>query len=57
MSQSVQHPGIDEIQIQGDVVDDVRELLISRSKPFEQMPPEGEGGVTASNVVVDEKSK
>lgn len=57
MSQSVQHPGIDEIQIQGDVMDDVRELLISRSKPFEQMPPEGEGGVTASNVVVDEKSK
>lgn len=57
VTQSVQHPGVDEIHIQGDVADEVKALLLQRAKPFEQMPPESEGGVTEKNVVIDDKAK
>lgn len=53
----MQHPGIDEIHIQGDVVDEVKNLMLQRAKPFEQMPPESEGGIGEKNVVIDEKTK
>lgn len=53
----MQNPGVDEIHIQGDVVEDLRNLLIQRQKPFETMPPEGEGGLVAGNIVFDEKAK
>ena len=45
MTQSVHNPGIDEIHIQGDVVDDLRTMLIERKKPFDQMPSEADGGL------------
>lgn len=57
VTQSVQNPGVDEIHIQGDVVDDLRNLLIQRQKPFDTLPPEGEGGLAAANIVFDEKAK
>lgn len=56
VTQSVQHPGIDEIHIQGDVVDDVKKMLVQRAKPFELIPPESEGGLTEKNIVIDDKA-
>ena len=47
---------MDEIHIQGDVVDEVKNLLLQRAKPFEQMPPESEGGVGEKNIVIDDKA-
>lgn len=52
----MQHPGIDEIHIQGDVVDDVKKMLVQRAKPFELIPPESEGGLTEKNIVIDDKA-
>lgn len=43
--------------IQGDVADDVREMIINRQKPFESLPKEEAGGVTANNIVVEEEKK
>ena len=56
VTQSIQHPGIDEIHIQGDVVDEVKNLLLQHAKPFEKMPPESEGGISEKNVVIDDKA-
>jgi len=53
----VHNPGIDEIHIQGDVVDDLRTMLIERKKPFDQMPSEADGGLHEKNIVFDEKAK
>ena len=53
----MQHPGIEEIHIQGDVVDDIRNLLVQRQKPFDQMPSEADVGVAQKNIVFDEKAK
>ncbi|WFD41896.1 Translation machinery-associated protein 22 [Malassezia psittaci] len=50
------HPGIDEIHIQGDVVDEVKNMLLQHAKPFEKMPPESEGGISEKNVVIDDKA-
>ncbi|WFC97806.1 Translation machinery-associated protein 22 [Malassezia yamatoensis] len=50
------HPGIDEIHIQGDVVDEVKNLLLQHAKPFEKMPSESEGGISEKNVVIDDKA-
>lgn len=57
MTQSTQHPGIDEIHIQGDVVDDLKTMLLQRTKPFELMPSEADGGITEKNIVIDDKVK
>ncbi|WFD36358.1 Translation machinery-associated protein 22 [Malassezia cuniculi] len=57
IAKGVQNPGVDEIHIQGDVVEELRNLLIQRQKPFDSMPPEGEGGLASANIVIDEKTK
>ena len=55
VTQSTQHPGIDEIHIQGDVVEDVRALIAERKKPFDKMPSEQDGGVLTKNIVLESK--
>ncbi|KAJ1026588.1 hypothetical protein NDA13_003965 [Ustilago tritici] len=57
VSKSVQHPGIDEIVVQGDVADDVRELILSRQKPFHELPSEADGGPSEKNVAIEEDKK
>ena len=57
MSRSVQNPQVDEIVIQGDVADEVRQLIISRTKPFHELPPESQGGISEKNIVIEEEKK
>ena len=57
VSKSVQNPGVDEIVVQGDVADDVRELILSRTKPFHELPSEADGGPSEKNVVIEEDKK
>lgn len=57
VTQSAQHPGIDEIHIQGDVVNELVTMIVKRTKPFDAMPSEADGGVLEKNIVVDEKAK
>lgn len=57
VSKSVQHPGIDEIVVQGDVADDVRDLILGRTKPFHELPSEADGGPSEKNVVIEEDKK
>ncbi|SHO77830.1 Similar to S.cerevisiae protein TMA22 (Protein of unknown function) [Malassezia sympodialis ATCC 42132] len=57
VTQSVQHPGIDEIHIQGDVAHELVALIAQRAKPFDAMPSEADGGVLEKNIVIDDKAK
>ncbi|EPQ31031.1 uncharacterized protein PFL1_01220 [Pseudozyma flocculosa PF-1] len=57
VSRSVQNPNVDEIVIQGDVADEVKQLIVSRTKPFHELPPESAGGVAAKNIVIEEEKK
>ncbi|PWZ03774.1 eIF1-like protein [Testicularia cyperi] len=57
VSKSVQNPGVDEIVVQGDVADDVREMILSRSKPFHELPSEADGGPSEKNVAIEEDKK
>lgn len=57
VSKSVQNPGVDEIVVQGDVADDVRELILNRTKPFHELPSEADGGPSEKNVVIEEDKK
>ncbi|WFD05754.1 Translation machinery-associated protein 22 [Malassezia vespertilionis] len=57
VSQSIQNPGVDEIHIQGDVLDEVKKMLLQRAKPFEKMPSVEDGGLLEKNIVIDEKAK
>ena len=53
----MQHPGVDEIVVQGDVADDVRDLILARTKPFHELPGEADGGPSDKNVVIEEDKK
>ncbi|WFD30316.1 Translation machinery-associated protein 22 [Malassezia sp. CBS 17886] len=55
VTQSVQHPGIEEIHIQGDLVDDIKTMLVQRAKPFDTMQSEADGGLAEKNILIDEK--
>ncbi|CDU26248.1 uncharacterized protein SPSC_06442 [Sporisorium scitamineum] len=57
VSKSIQNPGVDEIVVQGDVADDVRELILNRTKPFHELPSEADGGPSEKNVVIEEDRK
>ncbi|SNX87245.1 related to Translation machinery-associated protein 22 [Melanopsichium pennsylvanicum] len=57
VSKSIQNPGVDEIVVQGDVADDVRDLILSRTKPFHELPSEADGGPGEKNVVIEEDKK
>ncbi|KAL9938901.1 hypothetical protein V8E36_002620 [Tilletia maclaganii] len=54
VSKSTQNPQIDEIVIQGDVADEVRRMILERSKPFNDLPA---GDVNEKNVVVEEAKR
>ncbi|KAK0536910.1 Translation machinery-associated protein 22 [Tilletia horrida] len=55
---STQNPQIDEIVIQGDVADEVRRMILERTKPFNELPAgQGEGGVSEKNVIIEEAKK
>ena len=53
----MQHPGVDEIHIQGDVAHELVQLIVQRAKPFDAMPSEAEGGVLEKNIGIDDKAK
>lgn len=57
VSKSTANPAIDEIVVQGDVAEDVRDMIIARQKPFDSLPKEEDGGIAASHVVVEEEKK
>lgn len=57
MSKSVQNPGIDEIVVQGDVADEVKQLILSRTKPFHDLPNETDGGPTEKSILIEEDKK
>lgn len=57
VSKSVQNPGVDEIVVQGDVADDVRDLILSRTKPFHELPSEKDGGPSEKNIAIEEDKK
>lgn len=57
VSKSVQNPGVDEIVVQGDVADDVKELILSRTKPFHELPSEADGGPTEKSIAIEEDKK
>ncbi|KAN0065897.1 Translation machinery-associated protein 22 [Thecaphora frezii] len=57
VSRSVQNPNVDEIVIQGDVADEVKQLIVSRTKPFHELPPESAGGIAAKNIIIEEEKK
>ena len=57
VSKSTANPNVDEIIIQGDVAEDIRDMIINRQKPFETLPKEEAGGISASNIVVEEEKK
>lgn len=57
VSKSVQNPGVDEIVVQGDVAEDVKELILSRTKPFHELPKEEEGGPGEKNIAIEEDKK
>lgn len=57
VSKSTANPNIDEIVIQGDVADDVRDMIVNRQKPFDVLPKEDAGGPSASNIVIEEEKK
>ncbi|CAO1618834.1 unnamed protein product [Parajaminaea phylloscopi] len=54
VSKSASNPNVEEITIQGDVAEDVKEMILSRQKPFEKL---AEGDVTESQVKVEEEKK
>jgi hypothetical protein len=53
----VQNPGIDEIVVQGDVAEDVKDLILSRSKPFSELPAEPDGGPSEKSIIIEEDKK
>lgn len=57
MSKSTANPGVDEIVVQGDVADEVRDMIISRTKPFDTLPKEEDGGPSDKQIVVEEEKK
>jgi hypothetical protein len=57
VSKSTANPTIDEIIIQGDVAEEVKELIVNRTKPFDSLPKESEGGLPASNIAIEEEKK
>lgn len=57
VSKSVQNPGIDEIVVQGDVADEVKHLILSRTKPFHELPSESDGGPTEKSILIEEDKK
>lgn len=48
---------MDEIIVQGDVADEVKAMIIARQKPFSELAPESEGGISEKNIVVEEEKK
>ncbi|UZJ55919.1 hypothetical protein CBS101457_005239 [Exobasidium rhododendri] len=57
VSKSTANPTIDEIIIQGDVAEEVKDLIVNRTKPFDTLPKESEGGLPANNIVIEEEKK
>ena len=57
MSKSTANPTIDEIIIQGDVADEVKDLIVNRTKPFDSLPKESEGGLPSGNIAIEEEKK
>ena len=57
VSKSTANPAIDEIIIQGDVAEDVKDMIVNRQKPFETLPKESEGGLPAGNIAIEEEKK
>lgn len=57
VSKSTVNPTIDEIVIQGDVADEVKDLIVNRVKPFDSLPKESEGGLPAGNIAIEEEKK
>lgn len=54
VGKSTSNPNVEEITIQGDVAEDVKEMILARQKPFEKLK---EGDVTESQVKVEEEKK
>jgi translation initiation factor 1 (eIF-1/SUI1) len=57
VSKSTANPTVDEIVIQGDVADEVKDLIVNRIKPFDTLPKESEGGLPAGNIAIEEEKK
>lgn len=57
VSKSTANPTIDEIIIQGDVAEEVKDMIVNRQKPFESLPKESEGGLPAGNIAIEEEKK
>lgn len=43
--------------VQGDVADDVRDMILSRTKPFHELPSEDNGGPSAKSIAIEEDKK
>lgn len=54
VSKSTSNPNIEEITIQGDVAEDVKEMILNRQKPFEALK---QGDVGEAQVKVEEEKK
>lgn len=54
VSKSPSNPNVEEITIQGDVAEDVKEMILRRQKPFEGLK---EGDVGEGQVRVEEEKK
>lgn len=54
VSKSTLNPNVEEITIQGDVAEDVKEMILARQKPFEKL---SEGDLTEGQVKVEEEKK
>ncbi|PWN30620.1 hypothetical protein BDZ90DRAFT_229631, partial [Jaminaea rosea] len=54
VSKSPSNPNVEEITIQGDVAEDVKDMILARQKPFNDLK---EGDVSESQVKVEEEKK
>lgn len=54
VSKSPSNPNVEEITVQGDVAEDVRDMILGRVKPFHEL---GEGDVGEAQVKVEEEKK
>lgn len=54
VSKSASNPNVDEIIVQGDVAEEVKEMILSRAKPFNEVPP---GLIGENQIKVEEEKK
>ncbi|CAO1617591.1 unnamed protein product [Sympodiomycopsis kandeliae] len=54
VSKSASNPNVEEITIQGDVAEEVKEMILNRVKPFNEVPP---GVIGESQIKVEEEKK